>query len=194
MMIPSYLAASARRALLALAALSAFATGAAAQAGVAPDTARPQEPPLSAVLDSAGLVAKLANLSLPDLPERVPPLFWIEFDSTSAVDTVEAVFDQIPAASAKPVVALIRAHLKPQAPSREPLTTHVRAVAGPAARVDRPRLREEWPALLNRSEVARQLQRAMGGFLAARGDSVEVGYRAHIKMRVLRTRLPTRRA
>lgn len=141
---------SSRAVLLALAAALPPATSAAAQAD--------RDPPLDAVVDSAALVRDLAALRL-ELPRGTKPLFSIRFDSTGAVDTVRATLHSLPAAYADPVVAAIRARLRPQQPSKNGRFTYLRAIAGPGARIDRPRLRERQPELLNRTETARALAR-----------------------------------
>jgi TonB family protein len=141
---------SARAGVLALAAAVVLAAPASAQ--------EHRDPPISAVLDSAGLVADAAALPVA-LPRGAPPLFSIAFDSTGAVDTVRAMLHGLPDAYAAPVVAAIRARLRPQ-PAGKPLSTYVRVVTGRDARVDRPAIRERAPELANRNETARGLARA----------------------------------
>jgi TonB family protein len=164
----------------ALVALAALPLAAAASAGAAGD----REPPISAVLDSAGLVHDLQALAL-EAPRSVPPLFTIEFDSTGAVDTVRAMLDPLPASYAAPVAAAIRARLRPQAPSRSPVRTWIRAVAGPQARVDRPRLHENQPQLLNRSAITQQLSWAAAAQQQRVGRFPPGGYEARVRFRVL---------
>jgi TonB family protein len=170
-----------RGALLALAALALFAPAGAAQdfegVGYTP-------PPLVTFVDSAALVRAVAALPAAELPQGIAPLFWVSYDSNGAVHEVEPIFDKMPTAYAQPVVAAIRAHLKPRTPSKRPLQTHLRVVTGPGARVDRPRLREEQPDLANRGEIARHLSRAMARFAAQRGAMVRSGYQADLKFRV----------
>jgi TonB family protein len=141
---------SARAALLALA-LSPLAGRAAAQSD--------RDPPIDAVLDSAALVQDVAALRL-ELPKNARPLFSISFDSTGALDTVRATLKSLPAAYADPVVAAIRARLREQQPSRHGIFTYVRVIAGPEARVDRPRIRERQPELVNRAQTAQLLSHA----------------------------------
>lgn len=124
--------------------------------------------PLTAFLDSAALVRAVSTLPVPDLPRGVKPLFKVAFDSTGAVDEVTPVFDQIPASFAGPVVAAIRANLKNQSPSREPIHAHVRVVAGPEPLVDRPRIVVREPVLANEGGIRDRI-----GQLSARfGDRV----------------------
>lgn len=141
------------------------------------------DPPISAVVDSAALVADLAALAV-EPPQGVPPLFAVAFDSTGGVDAVTAMFDRIPAAYAGPVAAAIRARLKPQPPSRRPVRTWLRVVAGPQARVDRPRLVESQPRLTNRGEVARLLSQAAQRHADLLGMVPGTGYTVQVRFRV----------
>ena len=181
-MLPTLLARSARGAFLALAALSVLATAGAAQAG---GTAREVEPPLAVFLDSAALVRAVAALPGPDLlPRGVPPLFWITFDSATAALAVRAVFEQIPASYTEPVAAAIRAHLKPQKPTKRPIYTHLRVVTGPEPLVDRPALRERLAAVANSEEVSRLLRRVIKRFYKERRLQGVVAYTVHLRLRV----------
>jgi TonB family protein len=137
------------RTLLVLAALSLPALPAGAQTR--------SDPPLDALLDSAALLADARALDLQ--AAGVMPLFRITFDEQGGVDRVEAVFDQIPAAYAAPVVAALRARARAQAPSQRPRGTTLRIVTGAEARVDRPTLRETQPELANRARVSGMLGR-----------------------------------
>jgi TonB family protein len=184
------LAPIARGALVIAAALFASATTGAAQAGVAP----PEEPPLSAVLDSAGLVRAVAALSLPALPPGALPLFQVGFDSTGAVKVVEPVFSnlpdsladrRLPPGYADAVVAAIRAHLKPQAPSRRPLYTRLRVVAGPEPRVDRPALRERQPVIRGRATLIQRLMAVVQEYARERGGLPRASYEMMLRFRVL---------
>ena len=62
------------------------------------------------------------------------------------------------------MVAAIRARLKPQPATRCTVGTHVRVITGPGAQVDRPRLHENQPQLVNRGEIARILSGAAGRY------------------------------
>jgi TonB family protein len=143
-----------------------------------------REPPLSAVLDSAGLAGDAAALNL-ELPRGVPPLFSIRFDSTGAVQTVRAMFDRIPPAYADPVVAAIRARLKPQPATGSMVYTYVRVTTGPRARVDRPRLHEHQPQLFNRGEVAQLLSWAAERHAPRLRTTGLPSYTVQVRFRVL---------
>jgi hypothetical protein len=192
--VSTRIASFARGAVVTIAALSGFAVTGAAQAGAAPP-----EPPLSAFLDSAGLVRAVAALPLPALPPRALPLFWVSFDSTGAVKLVEPIFGtlpdsladrRLPPGYADAVVAAIRAHLKPQAPSRRPIYTHLRVVAGPEPRVDRPALRERQPWLRNRAGLSRSLSGVVQEFARERGTLPQAAYQSVLKLRVLEDGMP----
>jgi hypothetical protein len=127
-------------------------------------------PPLAAFLDSTALVRAVSALPAPDLPRGVKPLFRVSFDSTGAVDDVEPISSRIPAGYAGPVRTAIRAHLKPQAPSRGPINTYLRVVAGPEPLVDRPTIVVREPVLANRGgiqgrigELAARFEQRLGG-------------------------------
>jgi TonB family protein len=167
---------SSRAALLALAAASSLAASASAQSD--------RDPPIDAVLDSAALVRDVAGLRL-ELPKDARPLFSISFDSTGAVDTVRAMLPSTPAAYAEPVVAAIRARLRAQQPSQHGIFTYVRVIAGPDARVDRPRIRERQPELVNRAQTAQLLSRAAQrhtGVLQALGGRVTTVVRFRVEV------------
>jgi len=126
------------------------------------------------VLDSAALLQDVAALRL-ELPRNARPLFSIRFDSTGALDTVRATLKSLPDTYARPVAAAIRARLRAQQPSRNGIFTYVRVIAGPGARVDRPRIRERQPELVNRSQTAQLLSQAAqrhNGVLQALGGRV----------------------
>ncbi|HYJ78846.1 MAG TPA: hypothetical protein VEW03_04565, partial [Longimicrobiaceae bacterium] len=164
-MSPSLLPSSIHRAFLtAAAALVCVAAPAAAQ-----DTVLGRgDPPLSVFLDSAGLVRAAAALPAPAQELPVPPLFWVEFDSTGAVKEVEPIFNELPVDYAGPVAAAIRGHLKPQAPSRQPISTHLRVMTGPAAQVDRPPIRRRMPGVADHQAIARRLSIAYALWRGAR--------------------------
>ena len=182
-MLVTPLARSVRGALLALAALFALATVGAAQSGGAAPPG--EEPPLSAFVDSAALVRAVAALPAPELPPGVRPIFSVSFDSTGVVREVEAEPYPLPASYAEAVAAAIRAHLKPQAPSRRPLQTYLRVVAGAEPLVDRPELRIVPPVLGNRSVVARRMEQAVESFVGRRGSLAQAWYQGELKFRVL---------
>lgn len=131
---------------------AALAAPAAAQeSGAAPaDRVRP----VSLYLDSAAAVQALAALPVPELPEGVPPLFWLAFDSTGAVDMAEGVYTQLPAAFAGPVASILRAHARRQSPSDDPEGVYLRIVAGPGAGISWAEVTARAPEWLNRSFAA----------------------------------------
>ena len=183
------LAPIARGALVIIAALSASAVTGAAQAGAAPP-----QPPLSAFLDSAGLVRAVAALPLPALPPRALPLFRVSFDSTGAVKLVEPIFGtlpdsladrRLPPGYADAVVAAIRAHLKPQARAAYPIYTHLRVVGGPEPTVDRPALRERPPVLRNRGSLTARLLGVVQEYARERGTLPRAEYSMMLKLRIL---------
>jgi len=142
----------------------------------------PTDPPLSTFVDSAGLVRAVAALSLPELPPRTIPLFLVNFDSTGGVGPVVPLFDPLPAGYGEAVAAAIRAHLKPQPPSRRPLHTHLRVVAGARPQVDNAPFSMEQPVLANRNAIGSLLQKVS----ESRMDSLpELEYRAMLRFRVL---------
>jgi TonB family protein len=118
-------------------------------------------PALDVLLDSAALLSDAAALRL-EPPRGVRPLFRIAFDSTGQVEEVEAVFAQIPAAYADPVVAAIRARARVQPHSPRGVGTTFQVITGPGARVDRPVLRESQPELSNRVAITRELNHLVG--------------------------------
>ncbi|HEX5872871.1 MAG TPA: TonB family protein [Longimicrobium sp.] len=144
-----------------------------------------EEPPLSTFVDSAGLVAAVAALPAPDLPPEILPMFLVSFDSTGAVNKVET-FSDLPASYAEPVVAAIRAHLKPQPPSRQPITTYLRVVAGPEPVVDRPELsRVDPPRLANGPVLGRELEQVVTSFVGEEGSVTQGSYEAELRLRIL---------
>lgn len=145
-----------RRALPALAAVCA--TAAAARAQDFSGTGRDLR--LSALLDSAALVRAAAELPEAELPRGVPPIFVVTFDSTGTASEVKPLSDRMPASYAEPVMAALRASVRPQAPFARPHLVWVRVVTGPQARVDTPQMVETQPMLVNRGEVARAVDRA----------------------------------
>lgn len=186
-----YLAQSARAALLAFAALATSSARGAAQADGTSTQA--EDFSISAFVDSAGLVRALAALAVPELPPGALPLFDVSFDSTGAVHSVRPMFREAPAgythrllpeAYAGPVEAAIRAHLKPQAPSRDPLATHLLVVAGPEPRVECPRILERQPDL-HVGQASRELRRIARAFSDSRRDTpLEAEYRTELKFRI----------
>lgn len=178
MLFPTRAARFVRAVLVSFAVLPVLAPAAGAQA-------LPEEPPLSAFLDSAALVHAAAALPAPNLPQGTMPLFLVSFDSTGAVKQVET-FNPLPASYAEPVLAAIRAHLKPQAPSRQPIYTYLRVVAGPEPVVDRPELRRfDDPRLTNAGTLARALEQAITSFASEGGSEIRAAYRAEVSFRVL---------
>jgi TonB family protein len=164
-------------ALLALAVSAAPA--AARRTGAAPSHALPT---VSLYLDSAAAVRALAALPVPELPEGTSPLFAVNFDATGAVDAAYGLFDQLPAAFADSVAAILRAHARPQAPSDEPVRLHFfRVVTGPDAAISAAREFVVPPELSNRNGVARLL----GEVLKRHRAKVGAGARIVVKFRVL---------
>jgi TonB family protein len=163
------------RALLA-AMLSVSASALAAQEAPAPA----ERLPLSAFVDSAALVAAVAALSPPELPDGVMPLFQVSFDSAGEA-TVEPVFDEIPAGHAAAVVGALRANLAAW-PAGRGGWTFVRVRAGAAPLVDRPAVRTTGPRLADRvfEEGLTELAQAF----ARREDVAEGSYRAVLRLRV----------
>jgi len=136
-----------------------------------------------ALIDSAALVRAAAALPAGELPRDVPPIFVATFDSTGTASEVRPLFDRIPASYAGPVVAAIRASARPQAPFTRPYSVYVRVATGPNARVDIPRLVETQPALVNRDEVARSLNRATAHHMR-RLQSMPRRYVVDVKFRI----------
>lgn len=119
MTVPHLRAAPVVALLGALAALGS-APGAAAQATT---------PAFPAYVDSAGLHAALVALPAGALPDSMPPLFRLT--PAPGRVTVQRAVPAMPAAYADPILAAIRAHLRPDAvPSGAPVA-HLRAVPGP---------------------------------------------------------------
>jgi TonB family protein len=165
-------------------AIASFAALAAAAPAKAQDAAPADaQPPLSALLDSAGLVRAAAELG-EIRPGAVPPLFMLDIDSAGAV-TVRPMFRQMDTAYAGPVAEAIRARVKPQPPSPRRRSSYVRVATGHAARVDRPELHEDAPALLNRGDVARAVTRAVSENLGRLQTAGAMAYRAQLKFRIL---------
>lgn len=172
---------SVRVGLLAFVMVPVLAVAADAQ----PDPAGEAEAPLSTFVDSAGLARAVASLPAPDLPPGITPMFRVTFDTTGAVKEVESISD-LPASYEEPVAAAIRAHLKPQPPSLQPITTFLRVVAGPEPVVDRPELRRvEPPRLTNGSVLGRALEQAIASFVREGGSATEAAYPAELRFRVL---------
>lgn len=170
----------ARAALRALSALPVLAAVAGAQPG-----STVEEPPLSALVDSAGLVRALTALPVPELPSGMLPIFIVSFDSSGAVKQVEPL-GQLPASYADPVVAAIRAHLRPQAASGRAVDLQLRAVAGPEPLVERAQLvRVDPPRLSNDAAVAGEMERVIASFVSQRGTVSRAAYRAEVSFRVL---------
>lgn len=162
--------------LLALAAPAA--PGVAQKAGATPpDTA----PSVSLYLDSAAAVRALAALPAPELPDSIPPLFSLDFDTTGAVDTVYGVFHQLPAAFTDTVVSILRAHARRQAPFPDPSGFYFRVAAGPGASIAVTNVEMWSPELSNRSEVGRLLSRVS----AQHREAVGQGATVRLKFRVL---------
>jgi TonB family protein len=154
-------------------------------AGAQPDRAGQEEAPISTFVDSAGLVRAVAALPAPDLPPDIEPLFRVTFDTTGAVKEVESASD-LPASYEEPVLAAIRAHLKPQPPSPQPITTFLRVIAGPEPVVDRPELRRvEPPRLTNGSVLGSALEQAIASFVREGGSATQAAYPAELRFRVL---------
>ncbi|HEU4453983.1 MAG TPA: TonB family protein [Longimicrobium sp.] len=164
-----------------LLALGAFATPAAAQDnGVAPPG---MPPPASFFIDSAAAVRALAALPAVELPEGLPPLFALTFDSTGAVERAEGVFQQLPAAFTGPVSSIIRAHARRQMPSSDPPGTYLRIVTGAGAVIERPSfVRWTQPAAINAAAIARRLEPVVVRRMEAVGPE---GVRLHVGARVL---------
>ena len=85
------------RCLMAAAAVPFLSTVVHAQA----DTARAREP-LAALLDSAALVRAVSALAAPELPQDVPPLYSVLFDTTGVAKEVKPVFDHLVRAKRPP--------------------------------------------------------------------------------------------
>lgn len=153
--------------LLASAALSAFPAAGAAQGarGSSPDW----DPPLSAYVDSAGLLRAVAALRVPELPPGSTPIFHVTFDSAGAVTHLGASH-RVPDGYAPPVLAAIRPYLRPLSPAPGRIVnTELWVVAGPRAEVRRytPTLAgslEEAPKILNREAVCQELRALMREF------------------------------
>jgi TonB family protein len=127
--------------------------------------------PAAALVDSAGLARAVAGLAMPALPQGVRPLFRVEYDTAGAVRDVEPVFREIPAEYAGPVVAALRAHLKPQGASNRPQPSFLRVVAGPEPAVDRPAVVVKRPELANTQEIDR-MKREVGRRFRIRDQEV----------------------
>ncbi|HEU4557426.1 MAG TPA: TonB family protein [Longimicrobium sp.] len=157
---------------IAFACLATHAASAAAQ--------EPTGPPLSELVDSAALVQALA--AIPPLREAagVPPLFQVSVDTAGGAE-VEPSLSQIPAPYAEPVVAAIRAHLRPQARSPRGSFMFLRAVAGPRARVERVFPLMERPALEYREHVGEMMKEVIE---TRRGAWDRLRYDALLRMRV----------
>jgi TonB family protein len=108
---------------------------------------------------------------MPALPQGVRPLFRVEYDTAGAVRDVEPVFREIPAEYAGPVVAALRAHLKPQGASNRPQPSFLRVVAGPEPAVDRPAVVVKRPELANTQEIDR-MKREVGRRFRIRDQEV----------------------
>jgi TonB family protein len=115
--------------------------------------------PLAAFVDSAALVRAVSDLPAPtDLPAGARPLFRVSYDSTGGPGVeVWPAIRQIPESYAGPVVAAIRAHLKPRPPLPRHRVFTLRVVAGPQPLVDAAEVAERVPAL-RRGEGARLRQ------------------------------------
>jgi len=144
------------RAPVALAAAALLAASVPARAQSPRDDDR--DPPLSSVVDSAALVRAAAALDLAP-PHGMRPLFTIVVD-TAGRATVKPIVASMPASYAEPVVAAIRASLKPQSPAAHARYVHLRVVTGARARVDQPPVSERQPSLANATAVSRALAQA----------------------------------
>jgi outer membrane biosynthesis protein TonB len=143
-----------RTRLHALARVFLISAALAAPATAQESGAAPADRQVSLYLDSAAAVQALAALSVPELPEGVPPLFWLGFDSTGAVSMAEGVYTQLPAAFAGPVASILRAHARRQSPSDDPPGVYLRIATGPGAGISRAEVTQTAPEWLNRSFAA----------------------------------------
>jgi hypothetical protein len=131
----------------------------------------------AALVDSAALARAVAGLTVPALPQGVRPLFRVDYDSTGAVRDVDPVFREIPAEYAGPVVAALRAHLKPQRASNRLQPSILRVVAGPEPVVDRPAVVVKRPELANTREID-GMKRQVGRRFGIRAREVQIGGRS----------------
>jgi hypothetical protein len=107
----------------------------------------------------------------------VRPLVRVDYDSTGAVRDVDPVFREIPAEYAGPVVAALRAHLKPQRASNRLQPSILRVVAGPEPVVDRPAVVVKRPELANTREID-GMKREVGRRFGIRAREVQIAGRS----------------
>ncbi|HEU4883244.1 MAG TPA: hypothetical protein VFT45_13380 [Longimicrobium sp.] len=113
--------------------------------------------PLDAWVDSAGLALAAAGLPQPALPAGMKPLFHVWFDTTGVAESVQPVYDRIPADYAAAAIAAIRANLKALAPWGDRRRYLVRVAGGPAPVVDVPEMTIRAPQPTNLEWVQRRL-------------------------------------
>lgn len=184
--MPRSLFPSAVRCLMAAAAVPFLSTAVHAQA----DSARARET-LSALVDSAALVRAVSALAAPELPQDVPPLYFVLFDTTGAAKEVKPVFDHlVRAEAAAPVTAAIRANLRqrPRMPRSEII--YLRVDAGAHASVARATPRWTMPELTNRSEFTRLLEAALQRQIPRLSALPQVDYPVMTRFRVTPTGEP----
>jgi hypothetical protein len=141
--------------------------------------------PLWAWVDSAAVARAAAALPAPQLPADMKPLFRVTFDTTGVVESVEPVFEQVPADYAEPVVAALRAALKPQPRSRRATQYLVRVVGGAQPLVDSPELIERMPEIRDPMVVGQQLGNLRRTLMFRPGTSRRAARGFYVRMRVL---------
>ncbi|HEX8453520.1 MAG TPA: energy transducer TonB [Longimicrobium sp.] len=133
--------------------------------------------PLSSYVDSAALHAAIAAA-----PEGPRSLYWIQFDSTGALEEVRSM-DCSGASGAREyreaLAGLLRTHARPVHETRKATGVNVWLTPGPSARVQvARRVREDLPSLANLDEVADTMERVTKRLLrelpALRGRMAEV--------------------
>lgn len=131
--------------------------------------------PLSTYVDSAALHAAVAAA-----PAGPRSLYWIQFDSTGALEEVRSLDCSGGASEYRDGLAgLLRTHARPVHETRKPTGVSVWLTAGPSARVQvARRVREHRPELANMDDVAdtmyRVTQRLVRQLPALRGRMAEV--------------------
>ncbi|HEX9937782.1 MAG TPA: hypothetical protein VGB15_11690, partial [Longimicrobium sp.] len=141
--------------------------------------------PLWAWVDSAAIARAAAALPAPQLPADMKPLFRVTFDTAGVVESVEPVFEQVPAAYAEPVVAALRAAVKPQPRSRRAAEYLVRVVGGAQPLVDSPELIERMPEIRDPTVVGQQLGTVSRALRFRPGTSRRAARGFYVRMRVL---------
>jgi hypothetical protein len=133
--------------------------------------------PLSSYVDSAALHAAIAAA-----PEGPRSLYWIQYDSTGALEEVRSM-DCSGAGGAREyreaLATLLRTHARPVHETHKATGVNVWLTAGPSARVQvARRVREDLPSLANLDEVADTMERVTKRLLrqlpALRGRMAEV--------------------